>query len=122
MSHTRRKKNTGPNPSQNYKCLRFDSKYHNLWEVKVIYKEGNFNCSTVDTEHVDQSTHGGEKPSTICDGEGVLNRDGDPTRLMISDQLRKDRFQDKVKKKKNQGGSEKGGAEEVEGFGYKAGG
>ena len=100
MSHMRREKNTGPNPSKNYKCLRFDSKYHNLWEVKVIYKEGNFNCSTVDTEHVDQSTHGGEKPSTICDGEGVLNRDGDPTRLMISDRLRQDRFQDKVKKER----------------------
>ena len=49
---------------------------------------------------MDQSTHGGEKLSTICDGEGVLNRDGDPTRLMISDQLRKDRFQDKVKKER----------------------
>ena len=100
MTPKKKERNTGPNPSNKYKCIRFNSKYHNLWTIKVNYKDGESHCSFADNENVDQSTAHINKPVAVHKGGGE--------EVVDSNRLRTDRFADKIRKRKARAAIQKG--------------
>ena len=53
MSTTKKAKRLSNHPGNKYKSMWFDLKYHNLWEVKVVYKPGESDLCSTQPERVD---------------------------------------------------------------------
>lgn len=75
MSITKKAKNLGEDPGKKYKCIRMNSKYHNLWEVKVIYQPGESDLRSTDF-----------RPSNIANDSEVY--DGDTSERMDKERAR----------------------------------
>ena len=106
MSTKKKAKNTGSKPSAKYSCIRFGSKYHNLWEIKVVYQPGESDVCTTRSERGDLLLSGVENTEPglrlqVGDSERrIVSKKQDQNRRYKTNYKRKERDIDKDKEVK----------------------